>query len=106
MTTDSNKVVGGTPKNVVVIVSGTVVTVVVSIIGALTALGVDTTDFRGVLNSILNFGGLVLGTVSAIYAGTAAKKSTEAAQQTNGGLESRVANIVQAELKRGNYDGR
>lgn len=94
------------PRNVVTIVTGTVVTVIVSIVGALTALGIDTTDFNRILQTLLNFGGLVLGTVSAIYAGTAAKKSGETATRLNGQLDSRIEDAVHKVLTERDDDGR
>ena len=87
------------PKSVTTVVAGTVVTVAISIMGALTAMGVDTTEFRGVLNAILNFGGLALGVVSAIYAGTAAKTGKETAQRMNGGLDKRIQEAVLTALE-------
>jgi len=53
--------------------------------------GTDATEFRSFLNTILNLVGLLLGGGALAFAGQAAK-------QTNGNLDARIKQAVQAAL--------
>jgi hypothetical protein len=69
-------------------------------LGCLTAVvvmgvtGTDATEFRSFLNTVLNFGALVVSGGGAIYAGAAARNSQVAREQTNGALDKRIQDAV------------
>lgn len=67
--------------------------VFVAILAAFTVLAIndaDTTELRAWLNTLLNFGGIVLGGGGVAYAASADRKAGKAAEQTNGGLDLRI----------------
>jgi hypothetical protein len=76
--------------------------VAVAILGAfvyLNASGVDPAEFYRFLNVILNLASLVLGGGGVVLAGQAREKATQAADQTNGQLDSRIAAGVATALR-------
>lgn len=52
----------------------------------LTAVGADTTDYRSLLNSAFNYGGILLGATTTVASVAAAKSSSKTEEQTNGNL--------------------
>lgn len=56
--------------------------------------GTDATEFRSFLNTVLNFGALLVSGGGAVYAGAAARNSQVAREQTNGALDKRIQEAV------------
>jgi hypothetical protein len=50
----------------------------------LTANGIDTTDYRGLLNTAFNYVGILLGATTTVASVTAARSAAKAEDQTNG----------------------
>lgn len=50
----------------------------------LTAAGVDTTDYRGLLNTAFNYLGILLGATTTVASVSAARSASKAEDQTNG----------------------
>ena len=50
----------------------------------LSAQGVDTTEYRGLLNTAFNYLGILLGATTTVASVTAAKSAAKAEDQTNG----------------------
>ena|SRR5258705_13242589 len=85
--------------NGVLLVCATVILCV--LIGSVTLLawgGKDASELRSLVTLLLNLAGIVLGGGSFLYAGIAAKKSDEAAENTNGKLTARVKTAVHTAL--------
>lgn len=92
---------GVTLKNVPAVVW---VCLTVAFLGVLTALivlaaiGADSTELMRFLNLIMNAAILLVGGAGAVYSGAAAKSAQDAAQQTNGALDERIATAVTSAL--------
>lgn len=50
----------------------------------LTASGIDTTEYRGLLNTAFNYVGILLGATTTVASVTAARSAAKAEDQTNG----------------------
>lgn len=73
----------------------------------MSAIGADTTELTRFLNLAMNGAMLLVGGAGTVYAGAAARNAQEAAEQTNGQLEGRIAAAVQSALEtRGEQDVR
>jgi hypothetical protein len=59
----------------------------------LLANGVDTTEYRGLLNTAFNYLGLLVGSTAAVGSVAAARAANKAEQNTNGHLTGRDARI-------------
>lgn len=64
----------------------------------LSVTGTPADELWTLLNRVANFGGLLLGGGSVVYAGAAARNSQQAAEQTNGALDERIEAGVQRAL--------
>lgn len=67
----------------------------------LTAAGVDTTEYRGLLNTAFNYVGILLGATTTVASVTAARSAAKAEDQTNGLHQdqlNRVAHTAAAEV--------
>jgi hypothetical protein len=77
----------------------------VAVAGALAALvalsisGADTTEYWRFLNFAWNGFQLLAVSGGVVYAGAAARNSQQAAEQTNGALDSRITQAVTAALE-------
>lgn len=70
---------------------------VVAVLGAFVVLGVtgaDTSELRWVVLAILNAGGGLASVGGIVYSGSAARSAHQAAEQTNGALDDRIADGV------------
>ncbi len=86
--------------------------ILIAILGAyvfLSANGKDAAEISRFVNTILNFGMIVLTGVGVTAAGAAAKTSTEAKEaaeqavkQTNGDLDARITTAIETALRRQN----
>lgn len=75
-----------------------VTVVILGVLGSMTylsAIGADATEIRQVFNTVANLGGLVLGSIGAVAGSIAARRATDAAEQTNGGLVEAVREAVE-----------
>lgn len=72
---------------------------VIAAVVILTALGLESTELFRVLNVVMNGALLLVGGAGTVYAGAAARNAQEAAQQTNGQLEGRIAAAVETALE-------
>jgi len=88
---------GVTLKNVPAVVW---VCVTLAFLGVLTALvvmaaiGADQTELTRFLNLAMNTALLLISGAGAVYSGAAAKSAQDAAHQTNGALDQRIADAV------------
>jgi hypothetical protein len=77
------------PTALVVTMLVTILVATVAYLGGyvyLSANGVDTTDYRGLLNSAFNYAGILLGATTTVASVAAAKSSSKTEEQTNGNL--------------------
>lgn len=68
----------------------------------LLANGIDTTDYRGLINTAFNYLGVMLGGTAAVGSVAAARSANRADQQTNGHLATLAEKIEEqaAEIER------
>ncbi len=64
----------------------------------LAVTGADGAEYRGLLNIVANLAMMVLGGGSVVLAGQARNQAEQAAEQTNGGMERRIAAAVNKAL--------
>lgn len=80
-----------------------VTVVILGVLGSMTylsAIDADATEIRQVFNTVANLGGLLLGSIGAVAGSIAARRATDAAEQTNGGLAETVREIVDRDRPR------
>jgi predicted MFS family arabinose efflux permease len=63
----------------------------------LLAQGIDTTDYRGLLNTAFNYIGILLGATTTVASVTAARSASRAEEQTNGHLAEKDTRIAALE---------
>lgn len=98
--------------NGVLLICGTVLFCI--LIGSFTLLawgGKDATELRALINTILNIAGVIFGGGAFLYSGMAAKRSDEAANNTNGKLQEVVKTAIHTAVQtavngEGDNDGR
>ncbi len=73
--------------------------VVVLTLGAFAWKTGDATELRSLLNTLFNVATLILTGTSVVVAGSAARSSDQAAQQTNGALDGRIQEAVTRALE-------
>lgn len=89
--------------NGVLLVCGTVV--VLAVIASLTFLawgGKDAAEIRSLINTVMNLASLILGGGAFVYSGMAAKRSDEAAENTNGKMDQKIEAAVTRALTKSN----
>lgn len=75
--------------------------ILITLIGSFTILawgGKDATELRSLVNTLLNIAAVLLSSGGAVLAGLAAKKSTEAAENTNGKMQQTIATAIHDEV--------
>lgn len=89
------------PTAVLITIVITVGIIVLTLIGGytyLTAMGIDTTDFRAFINTLMNAGAMVLAAIGAIGGVSAAQSSSKVEKATNGGLQKLVDEKIDQRL--------
>lgn len=66
------------------------------------ALGVNDTDLRSFINTLLNVAATLFSGTGLAIAGAAAKSASNAEKQTNGALDARIQTAVATELEKRN----
>lgn len=102
------------PTSLVIAMLLTITVATVAYLGGyvyLAAQGVDTTDYRSLLNSTFNYAGILLGATTTVASVAAAKSSSKTEEQTNGNLTAlqteikRLNALLAAQQKGGGTDG-
>lgn len=100
------------PNGVLLVCATVFLSVLVGCFTLLALKGADATELRSLIQTLLSAAGVVLGGGSFLYAGIAARRSDEAAENTNGKLTERVETAVHNAVsnalngKGGTTDGR
>jgi hypothetical protein len=89
--------------NVALLICATVLGVVLITSFTILAWGnKDATELRSLINTMLNIAGVVLGSGGLLYSSIAARKSSEAAENTNGKMDEKIKESVkQAHIELG-----
>lgn len=85
--------------NPILWICGTIV--FVTVIAAFVVFGVtgaDATEFRAFLNIVLNIAAVLLSGGAFVASGASAKSAAKAEEQTNGALDGRIQDAVQAAI--------
>lgn len=72
---------------------------VVTAFVVLAVTGADAAEFRGFLNIVANFAGILVGGGGLVFAAAGANRAQKAVEQTNGSLDERIQRALGEALK-------
>lgn len=95
----TQSIVRRAPSAVVVVCLTVVVLAVIATVGALSYAGRDASGIMSLVNTGLNFAGVLLGGSALVLSGTAARSAVKAEDALNGQLDARIEQAVGRALR-------